>query len=56
MGVISAKLKKCLKFKNEKIRFLHRKNIRKEKTIKGLVTKLEKLKHLDMQQSHFKFW
>ena len=46
-----AKLKQKLKLKNKKIKALQSKNIRKEKTIKGLVTKLERMKHLTHEQS-----
>lgn len=49
-----AKLKQKLKLKNNKIRALQSKNIRKEKTIKGLVTKLERMKHLTHEQSEAK--
>ena len=46
-----AKLKQKLKLKNKKIKALQSKNIRKEKTGKGLVTKLERMNHLTHEQS-----
>ena len=45
------KLKQKLKLKNRKIRSLRAKNVRKEKSIKGLVTKLEQMKLLTYEQS-----
>ncbi|CAB3977737.1 THAP domain-containing 9 [Paramuricea clavata] len=45
------KLKKSLEKKRKKIRALTSKNLRKEKTIKGLVTKLENARHLSKEQS-----
>ncbi|CAB4032804.1 THAP domain-containing 9, partial, partial [Paramuricea clavata] len=48
---VMKKLKKTLKKKNNKIRSLSAKNLRKEKTIKGLVKKLEEIKALSEEQS-----
>ena len=48
------KLKKTLKDKNRRIKSLSAKNLRKEKTIKSLVQKLEKMKALSEEQNqHF---
>ena len=44
-------LKKSLEKKKKKIRALTSKNLRKEKTIKGLVKKLENKKQLSKEQS-----
>ncbi len=48
---VIAKLKKSLQQKRKKIRALRSKNLRKEKTIKGLVKKLEDMQHLSKDQS-----
>ena len=45
------KLQKSLKKKRQKIKVLTRKNIRKEKNIKGLLQKLKNMKHLDAEQT-----
>ena len=45
------KMKKSLEKKRKKIKVLTKKNIRKEKTIKGLLKKLESMKHLDADQT-----
>ena len=45
------KLKESLLNNQKKVRALTRKNLRKEKTIKGLVKKLENMKHLSNEQS-----
>ena len=44
-------MKKSLEKKRKKIKVLTKKNIRKEKTIKGLLKKLESMKHLDADQT-----
>ena len=45
------KMKKSLEKKRKKIKVLTKKNIRKERTIKGLLKKLESMKHLDADQT-----
>ena len=45
------KIKKSLSNNQKKVRALTRKNLRKEKNIKGLVKKLENMKHLSNEQS-----
>ena len=45
------KMQKSLEKKRKKIKVLTKKNIRKEKTIKGLLKKLENMKHLDAEQT-----
>ena len=45
------KMKKCLEKRKRKIRALTSKNLRKEKTIKGLLKKLECTQHLSKEQS-----
>ena len=50
-ATVMKKLNKTLKKKNNKIRSLSAKNLRKEKTIKGLVKKLEEIKALSEEQS-----